>query len=139
MARALQMADKKLLQLQGKIEEDKPKVIFADAVSTSKSNILVGDLAKLIKQNGYDIGAKRLFEYLRQKGYLIKSGSSKNIPTQKSMELGLFEVKETIIDNPDGSSIIKRTPKVTGKGQVYFVNHFLGHGNHRLAQIGELS
>ena len=139
MARALQMADKKLLQLQGKIEQDKPKVIFADAVSTSKSNILVGDLAKLIKQNGYDIGAKRLFEYLRQKGYLIKSGSSKNIPTQKSMELGLFEVKETIIDNPDGSSIIKRTPKVTGKGQVYFVNHFLGHGNHRLAQIGELS
>lgn len=134
MARALQMADKKLLQLQGKIEQDKPKVIFADAVSTSKSNILVGDLAKLIKQNGYDIGAKRLFEYLRQKGYLIKSGSSKNIPTQKSMELGLFEVKETIIDNPDGSSIIKRTPKVTGKGQVYFVNHFLGKNQHR--QIG---
>lgn len=134
MARALQMADKKLLQLQGKIEADKPKVLFADAVSTSKTSILVGDLAKLIKQNGYDIGATRLFEYLRQNGYLIKSGSSKNMPTQKSMELGLFGVKESVINNPDGSAVIKKTPKVTGKGQVYFVNHFLGKNQHR--QIG---
>lgn len=125
MARALQMANQKMLELQNKIERDKPKTLFADAVSASHSSILIGDMAKLIKQNGYDIGSKRLFEYLREKGYLIKTGSSWNMPTQKSMELGLFEIKETTINNPDGSIRITKTPKVTGKGQVYFINHFL--------------
>lgn len=125
MARALQMADKKLLELQSKIEQDKPKTIFADAVATSHTSILVGDLAKLIKQNGYDIGQRRLFDYLRENGYLIKSGSSWNMPTQYSMDLGLFEVKESTINNPDGSIRINRTTKVTGKGQIYFINHFL--------------
>lgn len=127
MARALKMADRKMLELQNKIEQDKPKTLFADSVAASHTSILVGDLAKLIKQNGYDIGAKRLFEYLRCKGYLIKAGSSWNMPTQKSMELGIFEVKETVINNPDGSTTIKKTPKVTGKGQIYFINHFLGN------------
>lgn len=125
MARALQMADKKLLELQSKIEQDKPKTIFADAVATSHTSILVGDLAKLIKQNGYDIGQRRLFDYLRENGYLIKSGSSWNMPTQYSMDLGLFEVKESTTNNPDGSIRINRTTKVTGKGQIYFINHFL--------------
>ncbi len=111
--------------LEAQIEQDKPKTIFADAVTASSTSILIGDLAKLIKQNGYDIGQKRLFEYLRENGYLIKSGNSKNMPTQKSMELELFEVKESAITNPDGSIRITKTTKVTGKGQVYFVNHFL--------------
>ncbi len=127
MARALQMADRKMLELQSKIEQDKPKTLFADSVAASHTSILVGDLAKLIKQNGYDIGAMRLFDYLRDKGYLMKVGSSRNVPTQKSMELELFEVKETVINNPDGSTTIKKTPKVTGKGQIYFINHFLGN------------
>lgn len=111
--------------LEEKVEQDKPKVLFADAVETAKTSILVGDLAKLIKQNGVDIGQKRLFEYLRENGYLIKSGSSKNMPTQKSMELQLFEVKERTINNPDGTIRITKTTKVTGKGQTYFINQFL--------------
>lgn len=125
MARALQMADKKMIELQNKIEQDKPKTIFADAVATSHTSILVGDLAKLIKQNGYDIGQKRLFEYLRNNGYLIKFGSSWNMPTQRAMDMGLFEVKESTVNNPDGSIRINKTTKVTGKGQIYFINHFL--------------
>ncbi len=108
-----------------KIEADKPKVLFADAVETADTSILVGDLAKLIKQNGVDIGQKRLFAWLRDKGYLIKSGNSRNMPTQKSMDLKLFEVKERTISNPDGSVRVTKTTKVTGKGQQYFINKFL--------------
>lgn len=108
------------------IEVQKPKVLFADAVSASHTSILVGDLAKLLKQNGYETGQKRLFEQLRQDGYLIKSGVSRNMPSQKSMELELFEVKESSIQNPDGSIRITKTTKVTGKGQVYFINRYVG-------------
>ena len=116
----------KLLEAQRvQIEEMKPKAIFADAVSSSKTSILVGDLAKILKQNGVDTGQKRLFEWMREQGYLMKSGSSKNMPTQKSMELGLFEVKETTINNPDGSIRVTKTTKVTGKGQQYFINKLL--------------
>ena len=112
--------------LEEKIDSDKPKVIFADAVSASKSTILIGDLAKLIKQNGVDMGQKRLFEWLRENGYLIKrQGSDRNMPTQRSMELGLFEVKETAVTHSDGHTTVSKTPKVTGKGQEYFVNKFL--------------
>ena len=113
-------------RLSEQIEADKPKVIFADSVSAAKSSILVGDLAKLLKQNGVNIGQNRLFEWLRQKGYLIKGGSSKNMPTQKAAEMGLFEVKVSTVNNPDGSIRETKTTKVTGKGQVYFVNKFLG-------------
>lgn len=112
-------------QLESKVEQDKPKVLFADAVETAQTSILVGDLAKLIKQNGVDIGQKRLFSYLRENGFLIKSGNSKNMPTQKAMDKGLFEVKERTINNPDGSVRITKTTKVTGKGQTYFINKFL--------------
>lgn len=103
-----------------------PLALFAKSVSASDTSILIGDLAKLLKQNGYDTGQKRLFEELRQRSFLMKAGSSKNLPTQKSMELGLFEVKESTINNPDGSVRVTKTTKVTGKGQVYFVNLFLG-------------
>ena len=132
MARALRIADRQIeelkshnLQLEQKIEADKPKTIFADAVSTSKTSILVGDLAKLICQNGYQIGQKRLFSWLRDNGYLVKSGSSYNMPMQRYVEQGLFEVKESNVQNPDGSVRTTRTTKVTGKGQVYFVNKFI--------------
>ena len=113
-------------RLSEQIEADKPKVIFADSVSAAKSSILIGDLAKILKQNGVDIGQKRLFGWLRDNGYLIKSGSSKNMPTQKAAEMGLFEVKVSTVNNPDGSIRETKTTKVTGKGQVYFVNKFLG-------------
>lgn len=113
---------------EDKIKADRSKVLFAESVEVSKGSILVGDLAKLIKQNGYEIGQKRLFEWLRANGYLMKSGNSYNMPTQYSMELGLFEVKEHVINNPDGSVRVTRTPKVTGKGQRYFINKFLGDG-----------
>lgn len=133
MARALKMADQTISKLKSenhalvtKIEQDKPKTIFADAVSTSHTSILVGDLAKLLKQNGIDIGQRRLFEWLRNKGYLIKrKGSDWNMPTQRSMEMGLFDIKESTVNNPDGSIRINRTTKVTGKGQQYFINKFL--------------
>ena len=112
------------------IEEQKPKVLFSEAVETSKTSILVGDLAKLLKQNGVEIGANRLFKWLRNNGYLIKGErADKNMPTQKSMEMNLFEVKERTINNPDGSVRITRTPKVTGKGQIYFVNKLKGKAN----------
>lgn len=110
------------------ITEMTPKAIFADAVSASKSSILIGDLAKILKGNGVETGQKRLFNWLRENGFLIKSGSSKNMPTQKAMELKLFEVKETTINNPDGSIRVTKTTKVTGKGQQYFVNKFLNGG-----------
>ena len=132
MAKALLVAQRQIEQRnqiieqqKTKIEQDKPKVIFASAVETSKTSILVGDLAKLIKQNGVEIGQKRLFAWLRENGYLIKTGASYNMPTQRSVERGLFEIKESTISNPDGSVRITRTPKVTGAGQVYFINLFL--------------
>ena len=128
MARALLMADKKVHHLEAQIEADKPKVLFADAVSASHSSILVGDLAKLISQNGFKIGANRLFAWLRENGYLIKrKGCDWNMPTQKSMELGLFEIKETTITHADGHISISKTVKVTGKGQQYFINKFLAN------------
>lgn len=115
----------KRVQAETTIEAQKPKVLFADAVSVAKTSILVGDLAKLIAQNGVDIGQKRLFEWLRSNDYLIKGGTSRNMPTQRSMDMGLFEVKESTITNPDGSTRITRTTKVSGKGQVYFINKLL--------------
>ena len=124
MARALDIAHKTIANLQIENEEMKPKAIFADAVATSDTSILIGDLAKLIKQNGTDIGQKRLFERMRNDGYLIKKGTSKNMPTQMAMKKELFEVKERVISNPDGSTRITRTTKVTGKGQIYFINKF---------------
>lgn len=109
------------------VEEQKPKVLFADAVNASHTSILVGDLAKLLRQNGLDIGQNRLFERLRQEGYLIKQkGESYNMPTQRSMDMKLFEVKESTFTNPDGSTHITKTSKVTGKGQIYFTNRYLG-------------
>ncbi len=125
MNRALEYSRKQVKALMEENKELKPKAIFADAVSSSDSSILIGQLAKLIRQNGCDIGQNRLFEWMREKGYLIKSGSRRNQPTQKSMDLGLFEVKERTISNPDGSTKIILTTKVTGKGQVYFINKFL--------------
>jgi anti-repressor protein len=125
MARALKVADKRIKVLEEKIEADKPKTIFADAVATSRTSILVGDMAKLLCQNGVQIGQKRLFAWLRDNGYLVKSGTSRNMPIQRYVEQGLFEVKESTIQNPDGSVRITKTTKVTGKGQVYFTNKFL--------------
>lgn len=132
-ARALKLADKEIeklrsnnLELLEDIQRMKPKEIFADAVAASHTSILVGDLAKLLKQNNVDIGQKRLFAWLRDNGYLIKrNGSDWNMPTQRSMELGLFEVKESTVNNPDGSIRVNKTTKVTGKGQQYFINKFL--------------
>ena len=116
---------KKIELLENKVKEDKPKVLFADSVATSKTSILVGDLAKIIKQNGVDIGQKRLFTWLRNNGFLIKRlGTDYNMPTQKSMELELFEIKETAVTHADGHTTINKTPKVTGKGQIYFINKF---------------
>ena len=132
MARALQMANRMVDKLKKdnaylleKAEADAPKVLFADAVAASHTSILIGDLAKLIRQNGVEVGQNRLFQWLRDNGYLCSTGERYNLPTQKSMELKLFEVKETTISNPDGSIRITRTTKVTGKGQAYFVNKFL--------------
>lgn len=136
MAKALLVAQNKIAEKDGiiqrqreQIEADKPKTIFADAVSASKTSILVGDLAKLICQNGYQIGQKRLFEWLRENGYLIKSGNSKNMPMQRYIEQGLFEVKESNVQNPDGSVRITKTTKITGKGQIYFIDKFVGKEN----------
>ena len=112
--------------LQADNERMKPKAIFADAVATSHTSILIGDLAKLLKQSGVETGQKRLFNWMRENGYLIKrKGSDWNMPTQKAMEMGLFEVKESTVNNPDGSVRINKTTKVTGKGQQYFINKFL--------------
>ena len=126
-ARMIENYTQKISTLEFTIQQQAPKVLFADAVATSDTSILIGDLAKLIKQNGVDTGQKRLFGYLRESGYLMKQGSSTNMPTQKAMNLGLFEVKERTINNPDGSVRITRTTKVTGKGQQYFINLFLGN------------
>lgn len=125
LATKLKEEQQKTTILQKQIELDKPKVIFADAVTTSKTSILVGEMAKILKQNGVCIGQNRLFEWLRENGYLIKrKGTDYNMPTQKSMELGLFEIKETSVTHSDGHIMISKTPKVTGKGQMYFVNKF---------------
>lgn len=114
------------LVLEQQVKENKPKVLFADSVAGSDNSILVGELAKLLKQNGVDVGQNRLFKWLRNNGYLIKkSGESYNLPTQKSMDLEILDIKKRVINNPDGSSKITRTPKVTGKGQQYFINKFL--------------
>lgn len=114
------------LVLEQQVKENKPKVLFADSVAGSDNSILVGELAKLLKQNGIDVGQNRLFKWLRNNGYLIKkSGESYNLPTQKSMDLEILDIKKRVINNPDGSSKITRTPKVTGKGQQYFINKFL--------------
>lgn len=127
MARALQIAGDKLKRLENKVEADAPKVLFADAVSASKTSILVGELAKLLKQNGVDIGQHRLFRWMRENGYLIRrNGTDFNMPTQKSMDLGLFTVKETAITHSDGTVTVSKTTKVTGKGQQYFIQKFLG-------------
>lgn len=133
-ARALKMADQKIEKLKETnaglledVERMRPKEIFADAVKASTSSILIGDLAKLLRQNGVDIGQKRLFEYLRNHGYLIKrKGSDWNMPTQKSMNMGLFEIKESTHIDGNGCNIVTRTPKATGKAQIYFVNKFVG-------------
>lgn len=112
--------------LENKVAEDAPKVLFAQAVEQAENSILVGDLAKLIKQNGTDIGQKRLFARLRAEGYLGKTGESYNMPTQRAMEMQLFRISERTINNPDGSVRLTRTVKVTGKGQVYFINRYCG-------------
>nr|DAQ56179.1 MAG TPA: repressor domain protein [Caudoviricetes sp.] len=132
LAKALMVAQNKIAERdriiaekQSRIEQMKPKAIFADAVSTSKTSILIGDLAKLICQNGYQIGQRRLFQWMRDNGYLMKNGSSYNMPQQRYLEQGLFEIKESNVQNPDGSVRITKTTKVTGKGQIYFVNKFL--------------
>ena len=124
--RAMDLQARKIIMLETENKELKPKALFAEAVETSKTTILVGDLAKIIKQNGVNLGANKLFEWLRDNGYLIKrKGTDWNMPTQKSMNLGLFEIKETTINKPDGHIQISKTSKVTGKGQTYFVGKFL--------------
>lgn len=132
-ARALKMADRTIEKLKADntvlLEDNermKPKEIFADAVTSSRTSILIGDLAKLLKQNGIDTGQNRLFEWMRNNGYLIKAqGSNRNMPTQRSMEMGLFQVKESTRIDGNGCNVVMKTPKVTGKGQMYFLNKFL--------------
>lgn len=126
MARALLLADKKISKLEAQVEADKPKVLFANAVSASQTSILIGDFAKLLRQNGRNIGQNRLFTWLRDNGFLIsRKGNSWNMPTQRSMDMGLFEIKETTISHADGHITISKTPKITGKGQVYFMEKLL--------------
>lgn len=125
MARALLVAKKQIDDRNRQIAEMAPKAVFADAVSASKSNILIGELAKLLRQNGIEMGQNRLFEWMRKNGYLINRDSTdRNMPTQRAMEMGLFVVKETAITHSDGHTTVTKTPKVTGKGQVYFINKF---------------
>lgn len=121
----IESREQRIQFLESETERMRPMEVFANATAASDTSILVGELAKLIKQNGVDMGQNRLFKWMRENGYLIKSGAQRNMPTQKSMNLGLFEIKERNVANPDGSVMIVRTPKVTGKGQIYFVNLFL--------------
>lgn len=124
--KTLPEALRKAAELAEQLEQQKPKVLFAESVETSKNSVLINELSKILKQNGYDIGQNRLFEKLRNEGYLIKQkGQNWNLPTQKSMDLGLFEVKKTVVNKPNGDIVTKPTTKVTGKGQIYFVNKFL--------------
>lgn len=139
MARAILIANDKIQKQQAQIEEMKPKALFADAVSASHTSILVGELAKLLKQNGVKIGQNRLFSILRQDGWLIKKGCSKNMPSQRSMEQSLFEIQERTISSANGSIHIIRTPKVTGKGQYFFVNLFLKKQDEGLLDDDERS
>ena len=141
MAQALIAAHEELESKDKQIAELTPKGVFADAVSASKKSILVADLAKLLKQNGVDIGANRLFDWMRENGYLVRGNrSDRNMPTQRSMEMGLFEIKETTICHSDGHTSINKTPKVTGKGQIYFVNLFLkGKRARASAPAGKLA
>ena len=129
MATQLKDERAKRQELELREQTNRPKVLFAESVEASKCSILIGDLAKLIKQNGYNIGQNRLFEWMRNNGYLIsRRGESYNMPTQQSMNLGLFEIKESSVVNADGSVRLTRTTKVSGKGQVYFINKFIGRG-----------
>ena len=127
MARALQIADHKIHRLEAEVEANRPKVLFADAVATAKTSILIGELAKLLKQNGVkEMGQNRLFDWMRNNGYLIRrKGTDYNMPTQRSMELGLMEIKETSISHADGHVSVSKTPKITGKGQQYFISKLL--------------
>lgn len=138
MARALRIADETMRRQRERIEslssanaELRPKALFADAVAASESTCLVGELAKMLRQNGVEIGQNRLFDWLRERGYLGKGGSNRNVPTQASMDMGLFRIKETAVTHSDGRVTINRTPKVTGKGQVYFVEKFLSEKEAR--------
>ena len=126
MARAVLLAQDTIARQKAKIEELKPKALFADAVAASDGTCLVGELAKMMRQNGVEVGQNRLFELLRQDGYLGKTGNNKNVPTQRAMEMGLFRIKETAVTHSDGHVTINRTPKVTGKGQLYFMDKFKG-------------
>lgn len=125
LATQLKKEQEQRKQLQAENEQMKPKALFADAVSTSNSSILIGQLAKILRQNGVNIGQNRLFAWMRKNGYLGTRGSNRNIPTQRSMELGLFKTKETVINHSDGHTTVNITTKVTGKGQQYFINKFL--------------
>ena len=126
LSKALLVAKSQIDEKNKQIEQMRPKEIFADAVATSKTSILIGELAKMLRQNGVEIGQNRLFTWLRDNGYLIKrNGTDYNMPTQSAMEKGLFEIKETVISHSDGHSTVNKTPKVTGKGQQYFINKFL--------------
>lgn len=125
MARAVLLAQDTIERQKAQIEELKPKALFADAVAASDGTCLVGELAKMLRQNGVQIGQNRLFEKLRQDGYLGKTGSNRNVPTQRAMEMGLFRIKETSITHSDGHITVQRTAKVTGKGQQYFINRFI--------------
>ena len=123
----IQQRDQRIKELESDVAAAKPKVLFADAVSASDSTILIGDLAKILKQNGHPIGQKRLFNWMREQGYLIKrQGADYNSPTQRAMEMGLFKIKETAISHSDGHVSVSKTTKVTGKGQQYFINKFCG-------------
>ena len=133
MARALKIADEALKRKDALIDELKPKALFADALSVSKNTCLVGELAKLMRQNGVDIGQNRLFERLRHDGYLGRHGSNHNVPTQRSLDLGLFVIKETTIPHADGHTTLQRTPKVTGKGQRYFIEKYVLNGGKTCA------
>lgn len=124
LAMGLKEERKRRVELQKTVDVQRPKVLFADSVESSQTSILIGDLAKILKQSGHEIGQNRLFKWLRENDYLIKNGERKNMPTQKAMELKLFEVKERTVNNPDGSIRITKTTKVTGKGQIYFVEKF---------------
>lgn len=130
LATNLKEEQQKRIKAEQKIQSDAPKVLFADAVSTSRRSCLIAELAKILQQNGIKIGQNRLFEWLRKNGYLCQKEQYYNQPSQKSMELGLFEIKQTTINKPDGSVLVSTTTKVTGKGQIYFVDKFLNVNSH---------
>lgn len=125
--KAIDERDRRIARLTEQAEEMRPKALFADAVAASGNSILIGELAKMLRQNGVDMGEKRLFGWMRENGYLIRrKGTDYNMPTQRSMEMGLFQIKETVVNHASGYTTVNKTPKVTGKGQTYFINKFLG-------------